>query len=178
MVTVLSRAELIAEEEARIRLQQCGAIRCRPAAAPISKALGRVLGAVQPESLPPLELVRQRWTEIVGAKLGAISEPLVLERGRQGAQLTVRAPSAAAPIIQHAMDHILERLSLAAGVRISTLRIRQTGAAPRAREKARLAARASPETIAALAAQLQSVRTPAVRNALQELGEAVLASRG
>ncbi|MBU6318848.1 MAG: DUF721 domain-containing protein [Alphaproteobacteria bacterium] len=118
-----------------------------------------------------------RWPEIVGEKLAAISEPLRVTPGKGGGTLVIRAPSAAAPMIQHAAEHILQRVNLASGSRIKALKIDQT--TPPLKRSRKQTSDREPLTIEErhrLTTTLAEVRAPDLRRALAELGEAVLAS--
>lgn len=118
-----------------------------------------------------------RWPEIVGEKLAAVSEPLRVTPGKGGGTLIIRAPSAAAPMIQHAAEHILQRVNLASGSRIKALKIDQTLApSKRLRKPTPEREPLSLEERSQLTTTLSEVRAPDLRRALAELGEAVLAS--
>ena len=83
--------------------------------------------------------------------------------------------SAAAPMIQHARDHIIERVNLTGAAKIKDLKIVQTtvrDAKPPARPRP-----LTREEHARLNHELGTVETPAIRNALAHLGEAILTSR-
>jgi len=78
-------------------------------------------------------------------------------------------------MIQHAAEHIMERVNLASGSKIKAIRIVHTAApAPLAVPRARPL---SPEQRAELVRRLAPVRSSALRSALADLGEAVLTER-
>ena len=89
-------------------------------------ALQKALRPILKEAGPAPETLKSRWAEIVGLRLAAITEPVRVARTKGGSVLHLRAPSAAAPIIQHSKEHILERVNLASGSKITSLKIIQT----------------------------------------------------
>lgn len=167
----------LAEREAEARLAATRARPAAPPAPPISRAMRAALKPVMKDAAPSLAALEDRWTEMVGPRLGAITRPAKVTTAKGMTTLTVRAPSAAAPLIQHAAEAILARVSLAIGKTVETLKIEQTKvAAPIAGAPAgrrpRVLSAAERE---AIAHDLDQVKTPAVRDALKALGEAVLA---
>lgn len=164
-----------AEEAARARLAEVRAIPAWRGPRPFGNALARALAPVLKEAGPSPDSLASRWAEIVGQRIAAVTTPVRVARARGGNVLHLRVASAAAPMIQHAAEHIMERVNLASGSKIKTLRIVHT-APPAAIATARPRA-LSPDQRAALARALISVRTPALRSALAELGEAVLTGR-
>src|SRR5690606_5861663 len=114
------------EREAERRLAAVHAVPVYRPAKPMGVALNRALRPILKDAGPAPETLKSRWSEIVGLKLAAVTEPVRVSRGKGGGVLHLRAPSAAAPIIQHAKDHILERVNLASGSKIKSLKIVQT----------------------------------------------------
>lgn len=168
--------EKLEEEAALARLAQTRAIPLRRPAPPIDRALTRALGPILKEAGPAPGTLAARWPEIVGERLAKVTEPVKVTPGRGGATLTIRAPSAAAPMIQHAADHIVERVNLTGAARIKALKIVQSGV----RAESRPPARRRPltrEEHAALGEALGAIETPAIRAALAGLGEAILTAR-
>jgi hypothetical protein len=168
--------EKLEEEAALARLAQSRAIPAYRPAPPVNHALRRALGPILKLAGPAPGTLAARWPEIVGERLAKITEPVKVTPGRDGAILTIRAPSAAAPMIQHARDHIIERVNLTGAAKIKDLKIVQTSV----RNEAKLATRPRPltrEEHARLTDELGAIKTPAIRNALASLGEAILTSR-
>ena len=95
-----------------------------------------------------------------------------MSRAKDGGVLHLRVTSAAAPIIQHAKDHILERVNLASGSKITSLKLIQT--APPKPLNLVIPRPLTPEQREALVKHLAPVQNRAIRNALAQLGEAVL----
>lgn len=160
------------EREAEQRLAQTRAIPVYRAAKPMGVALNRALRPILKEAGPAPETLQSRWKEIVGLKIAGITEPLRVSRAKGGNVLHLRVPSAAAPIIQHAKDHILERVNLASGSKITSLKLIQT--APPKQLSLVIPRPLTPEQRKALVEQLAPLRSNALRNALSHLGEAVL----
>src|SRR5262249_7583419 len=108
----------------------------------------------------------------VGQRIASVTSPIRVARGKGGATLHLRVTSAGAPMIQHAAEHIMERVNLASGSKIKSLKIIQTTAplkiSPR---KPRPLA---PEEREALLRSIAPVRNPSLRAALSDLGESVL----
>ena len=140
---------------------------------PFSRALGKALQPILKVAGPSPGTLAAQWPEIVGPRLAALTHPIRVQPAKGGATLHVRAASSVAPLLQHAQAGILERVRLATGYAIVRLAIDQTAAsAPKPR---RARARLSDEARAELKQTLAGVRTPALGQALEELGEAVLA---
>lgn len=160
------------EREAEARLAETRAVPVYRPARPMGVALQKALRPILKEAGPAPETLQSRWTEIVGLRLATVTEPIRVARAKGGSVLHLRVPSAAAPIVQHAKDHILERVNLASGSKIASLKIVQT--APPKQLALVIPRPLTPEQREALVKRLAPVRTPAVRNALAKLGEAIL----
>jgi hypothetical protein len=165
-----------AEEAARARLAE---VRAVPAffrgPRPFGAAIARALAPVLKQAGPAPTTLASRWAEIVGQRIAAVTTPVRVARAKSGNVLHLRVTSAAAPMIQHAAEHIMQRVNLASGSKITTLRIVHTAAAAILATPRRQPL--TPEQRVALTQALTSVRTPGLRSALAELGEAVLAPR-
>jgi hypothetical protein len=168
--------EKLEEEAALARLAEARAVPVRRSAPPISQALTRALGPILKQAGPAPGTLAARWPEIVGERLAKVTEPIRVTPAKGGAILTIRAPSAAAPMIQHARDHIIERVNLTGAAKIRDLKIVQT-TAPADRKPPARPRPLTREEQASLKQDLGAIETPAVRNALAHLGEAVLAAR-
>lgn len=166
------------EEEERIALARLAEVRAVPVyrhARNLGYAITRTLKPILKEAGPAADTLASRWAEIVGPRLAEITQPIRVSKGKTGGTLHLRAPSAAAPMIQHAAEHILQRVNLASGSKVKTIRIVHTAAptqvsAPRPRPL-------SPVEREALIRSLAQIQTPIVRKALEELGQAVLTQR-
>lgn len=146
-------------------------------APPMQHALRRALAPLLKEAGPATNSLAARWIEIAGPRLGAMTEPLRVQTGKGGSTLHIRAPSAAAPMLQHAAAHIMEKVSLATGAKIKAIKIVQTAAPAKPVARSANVRQITAEERSALSASLQPVQTPAIRQALEKLGEAVLTWR-
>lgn len=160
------------EREAEARLAEVRTVPVYRPARPMSFALNRALRPILKDAGPAPETLKSRWSEIVGLKLAAVTEPLRVAKAKGGSVLHLRAPSAAAPIIQHAKDHIIQRVNLASGSKITAIKIVQT-AAPKQLALV-IPKPLTPEQRAEMVRSLSPVKDNAVRKALGGLGEAVL----
>jgi hypothetical protein len=160
------------EQEAERRLAETRAMPVYRPAQPMGFALQKALRPILKDAGPAPETLKSRWPEIVGLKLAQITEPVRVARGKGGNVLHLRAPSAAAPIISHSKEHILERVNLASGSKIKALKIIQT--APPKQLALVVPRPLTPEQREALVKAVAPVRTPALRSALASLGEAIL----
>ncbi len=122
----------------------------------------------------------ERWTEIVGPRLGALSRPVRIVKGRSGRVLVIEAPSAAAPMIQHQSGIIIQRAQLGGAGQIKALRVQQTKTAPKIGPRAKSMPKPrqlSPARKQELEAYLADVQDEDIRAALFRLGEAILTRR-
>jgi hypothetical protein len=164
-----------AEKAARARLAEVRAIPAWRGPRTLGNAVARALAPILKEAGPATYTLASRWAEIVGQRIASVTTPIRVARARGGNVLHLSVTSAAAPMIQHAAEHIMERVNLAAGSKITTLRI--VHISPPAVLAAARKHPLSPEERAALTQALTSVRAPGLRSALAELGEAVLTVR-
>lgn len=160
------------ERAAAARLAETRAVPAYRYGRTLAYSVGRALAPIIKQAGPARDTLASRWPEIVGARLAAVSSPVRVSKGKAGGVLHLRAPSAAAPMIQHAAEHILERVNLASGSQIKSIRIVHT-AAP-VQIAARRVRPLTPAEREALVRHLAPVRNQAVRDALTQLGEAVL----
>ncbi len=140
---------------------------------PFSRALQKAMGPLLKVAGPSPGTLAAQWPEIVGQRLAAVSHPIRVQPAKGGATLHIRAPSAAAPMIQHAEAAILQKVRLATGYDIKKIRIDQT-AASKPKPKA-AATKLTDEQRADLQQSLANVQTKPLSKALSDLGEAVLA---
>lgn len=160
------------EREAEERLATTHTVPVYRPAKPMGFALQKALRPILKDAGPAPETLKSRWPEIVGLRLSAITEPVRVSRSKSGNVLHLRAPSAAAPIIQHSKEHILERVNLASGSKIKSLKIIQT--APPKQLSLVVPRPLTPEQRSVMIQQLATVRDKNVRTALSGLGEAIL----
>ena len=166
------------EEAAAARLAMRRAKPLPPPPRSMGAAVTRALAPILKQAGPAPASLSQRWPEIVGPRLAAVTEPLKVTRSKTGSTLVVRAPSAAAPVIQHAQKDILERVSLATGANVTSLKIVHTEAPAMAKDAAaQPRALTGAERIAIRKAAEDGAQSPALRDALAALGEAVASWR-
>ena len=179
------RRPLPTEEEAREILSRR---RTRPAPRPAPRAgralqglireldqkFGKGAGALEP-----------RWREIVGDRLARVSRPQKLIRGKDGVggTLELRVAGAAALLVQHQSEEILQRVNLFLGEgAVGKLRIAQGPVKPLADAPARPARRpsAAQPLAAHEEAELKASLAEApdgLKGVLEKLGRAVLGDR-
>lgn len=134
-------------------------------ASKIMRPLLRDIGLTLPE-------IQRRWADIVGEKLGELTEPERLSGPGAHQTLTLRTHPAASPLVQHQIPLILDRLRLA-GAGVAKIAVVQGSLT--AKRPAPLPARpvqASIDEDAILAALTEIDHGP-LRAALERLGRAV-----
>jgi len=131
---------------------------------------GRGAGALEP-----------RWREIVGDRLARVTRPQKLTKGRGGAGgvLELRVAGAAALLVQHQSEDILQRVNLFLGTgAVDRLRIAQGPIKPLSDAPARPARRSAPPPLPAhQEAELKASVAAApdrLKASLERLGRAVL----
>lgn len=131
---------------------------------------GRGAGALEP-----------RWREIVGDRLARVTRPQKLTKGRGGAGgvLELRVAGAAALLVQHQSEDILQRVNLFLGAgAVDRLRIAQGPIKPLTEATAKPARRAKPPPLPAhQEAELKASVAAApegLKASLERLGRAVL----
>lgn len=124
------------------------------------------------------------WTEIVGTGLAEYSSPekLVFPRAsgadtrmRQGAVLTVRVDGPVAVEIRHLEPQIVERINSYYGyAAVARLKLVQGPLPPKPRPRYRRIRALAPEERQVLAQELENIEEPALKRALEKLGENVI----
>lgn len=168
----------ITEQAAIARLEAVKTRKRWSPASPLHRAMQKAIAPLIREFGPALGSLEARWPEIVGPQIAKLCQPARLVPSKTGHTLFLRAPSAASTAIQHAADTIIDRVEIATGAKIKSIKIDQTAAPRKARpagaksEQRQLSSQERKDIVDALA----SINSPVVRNALTELGEAVAAS--
>ncbi|KJS35080.1 MAG: hypothetical protein VR74_18025 [Hyphomonas sp. BRH_c22] len=120
-------------------------------------------------------MLQRRWREIVGEKLYPFCRPEKITGGKDGRVLTLRVIPQAAPLVQHQVETIRQRVSVSAGGDIIAIKIVQGALATS--EPARPRRRPVPLT-SAQRRQLEDsaarIENTALRAAIVALGAAVL----
>lgn len=140
-------------------------IKPAPSAGKIAAA---VLRPILPNRAMGLAELQRRWREIAGEQISKSATPEKLAAG----VLTLKAPSALAPFIQHQIPLILERCKLA-GASIKTIKV-EHGALPKRDVNIRALPRVlTPEEERALAESVGQIQDSALQAALLRLGRAM-----
>lgn len=170
-----STLDPLEEARARVRLRYQRARKVHPGIPQIGLAaerLGRKAGA---KKLPAVQLLQRRWREIVGEKLYPFCRPEKITGGKDGRVLTLRVISQAAPLVQHQVETIRQRVSVSAGGDIIAIKIVQGALATS--EPAKPRRRPVPLTSAQhkqLEDSTARIESAALRAAIVALGTAVL----
>lgn len=128
------------------------------------------------------------WAEVVGEEIAATALPVKVGYGREGlgATLTLLTTGAAAPLVQMQLPRIRERVNACYGYN-AIARVVVTQTAPTGFHEGQVAFGPAPKPAAAKAdpaarreanALSESVHDPALRAALEALGEKVLSRPG
>lgn len=128
------------------------------------------------------------WAEVVGEEIAAMALPVKIGYGREGfgATLTLLTTGAAAPLVQMQLPKIRERVNACYGYN-AIARVVVTQTAPTGFAEGRVAFAPAPKPASAAAdpavrreasALSESVHDPALRAALEALGEKVLSRPG
>ncbi len=169
----------LSEQAAIARLEAVKTKKRWSPASPLHVALHKAIAPLIRDHGPAVGSLQARWAEIVGPQIAKLCQPARLAPSKTGHTLYLRAPSAASIAIQHAADTIIDRVELATGAKIKSIKIDQTAAprkakaSPDARTRRQLSGQERKEIVDALA----NIDSPVVRNALAELGEAVHAAQ-
>ena len=127
------------------------------------------------KKMPAIQILQNRWREIAGEQLYKFCRPERLSGGRDGRVLTLRVLPQAAPMVQHQSETIRQRVSVAAGGDVTSIKLVQgalkTGEAPKAR---RVARPLTPKERADLEASTASIQDDRLRAAIVALGAAML----
>lgn len=167
----------IAEARAQVKLRYS---RARPVRAPMkplglmAERVGRKAGTAK---LPPLKQIQINWRQIVGEQIWRWCQPEKITASKEGRILTLMVVPQAAPMIQHQSEIIRQRVSVAAGGDITSIRIlqgqvRRTGPSE-FRRRSRALTQAEKAEVAAHA---EPIGNPRLRAAIVALGEAVLSA--
>ena len=170
-----SSIDPIAEAQARVRLRYMRGRQETRHLKPIGMKIDRITRKAGAKKQPPLKLLQSRWREIAGEKLYQFCRPERLSGGKAGRVLTLRVMPQAAPLVQHQAETIRQRVSVAAGGDITSIKLVQgalsDGKAPTPKRRIRAL---TPQERAELEASLTGVEDKKLRSALLALGTAML----
>jgi len=176
-MSISSRARRVApfptEFNAELEARAAALLESRRGRAPIkpppnaAKHAGPLLRPLMAKMGLGIAEMQRRWPEIVGDQIAKATAPEKLSSG----VLTIRAPSAIAPFVQHQAPLILERCQLA-GAKVKSIAIRQgtPTPAPKGQTRPRALTREEEE---AVEARVSGVAAPRLRAALSRLGRAM-----
>jgi len=170
-----SSLDPIEEARARVRLRHTQAKAVYMPSKPFGQLAMRLARKKTPKGSTSLVRLKLQWEDIVGKQIARICRPEKLSAGKGGRQLTLRVVPAAATMIQHQSEMIRQRVSVAAGGDITTIKIMQaplTKAANRSGEARRTALNADEEK--QLNDRCEGIHDQNLRAAIVSLGRAVL----
>lgn len=158
------------------RLRYARARKAHPGMPKVGIAAMRIARKSGGKKMPAIQLLQTRWKEIVGEKLYAYCRPEKLQGGRDGRILVLKVIPQAAPIIQHQSEQIRQRVSVAAGGDVTSLKIIQGPLPTRGASlpMKRSARQLTLEEREDLNRQTQTINDEKLRAAIVALGEAVL----
>jgi hypothetical protein len=174
-MVIRSSLDPIEEARARVRLRYMRGRAAKPPMAQIGLAAERLARKSGGKKLPPIQVLQARWREIAGEQLYKFCRPEKLSGGKDGRVLTLRVLPQAAPMVQHQSETIRQRVSIAAGGDVTSIRLVQgalkTGETPKPRRMARpLTAKERAE----LEASTANIADDRLRAAIVALGAAML----
>jgi hypothetical protein len=171
-----STLDPVAEARARVRLKYNRARRAHPGAPAIGLIAERISRKKVSGKMPAIQMLRQRWEDIVGAKLYRYCRPEKITGTKGNRTLVLTVLPAAAPIVQHQVHTIRERVSVAAGGDVTKIKIIQ---GPLGSGKSAILPRKKPRPLGLedqqkLESDSENIADPALRAAIVALGTAVL----
>ncbi|CAI8346680.1 MAG: hypothetical protein CME93_07585 [Hyphomonadaceae bacterium] len=120
-----SSLDPIEEARARVRLRHTQAKAVYVPSKPFGQLAMRLARKKTPKGSTSLVRLKLQWESIVGKQIAGICRPEKLSAGKGGRQLTLKVIPAAATPIQHQSEMIRQRVSVAAGGDITTIKIIQ-----------------------------------------------------
>lgn len=177
--TNLDPAQAVRDEAfARVRLRHSRAKPAHPgmAKADIGKAVRRLVRKKVKGKGSAAAKLRDEWPEIVGPQLAKLTRPIKIVGAREGRILKLSVVRAAAALVDHSMELIRQRASVAAGGDIYKVVIDDHLLGVRT-EQGELKLQPKPLTAEDLAELQQSVAgidDPSLKAAIVSLGTAVL----
>jgi len=171
-----SSIDPIEEARARVRLRYMRGRAVHPGMAKIGVAAERLTRKSGAKKLPPIQVLKARWREIAGEQLYKYCRPERLSGGKDGRVLTLRVLPQAAPMVQHQSETIRQRVSVAAGGDVVSIKLVQGPlTSSEAPQKPRRVTRPlSPKERADLEASTAGIQDKRLREAIVALGAAML----
>ena len=166
------------EAFARVRLRHSRAKPAHPgmAKADIGKAVRRIVRKKVKGKGSAVAKLRDEWPEIIGPQLSKLCRPVKIVGAREGRILKLSVVRAAAALIEHSMELIRQRASVAAGGDIYKVVIDDhlLGVKPGQGELKLPPKALSPEDITDLERSVAGIDDPTLKAAIVSLGKAVL----
>ncbi len=171
-----STLDPIEEARAQVRMRYMRARRPHPGMMQIGLPANRLTRKKGGAKMPAIQMLQTRWKQIVGDKLFKYCRPEKIQGGREGRVLVLKVLPQAAPIVQHQVEEIRQRVSVAAGGDIVSVKLIQGQLSSTATpESARRRFNAlTPKVRKQLNDATIGIEDKNLRNALISLGAAVL----
>ena len=171
-----SSIDPIEEARARVRLRYMRGRAASPGMPKIGVAAERLTRKSGAKKLPPIQVLKARWREIAGEQLYKFCRPERLSGGKEGRVLTLRVLPQAAPMVQHQSETIRQRVSVAAGGDVVSIKLVQgpltTSEGPQ--KPRRVIRPLTPKERAELEASTAGIQDKRLREAIVALGAAML----
>lgn len=166
------------EAFARVRLRHNRAKTAHPgmAAASIGRAANRLVRKKVKGKGTAVTRLRDQWEDIVGPQLAKLCRPVKIVGAREGRILKLSVIRAAAALIEHSLERIRQRASVAAGGDIYKVVIDDhlLGVKTKQGELALPPKPLSADGLAELERSVAGIDDPALKQAIVSLGKAVL----
>lgn len=166
----------IAEAQARVRLRYRRARKSRPIAPTLGRVASRINHKTGDKKLPPIQLLKRRWAEIAGESLAKLCAPEKVTGKKGERSLVLKVIPAAATLVQHQSETIRERVSVAVGGDVKSIKLIQGPLPGRSNSlpKPKRPLHVSPEIRRDVERIAQTIEDPKLRDAIVALGIAVL----
>ena len=166
------------EAFARVRLRHSRAKPAHPgmASASIGRAANRLVRKKVKGKGTAVSRLRDDWSEIAGEQLAKLCRPVKISGAKEGRVLKLSVVRAAAALVEHSLEQIRQRASVAAGGDIYKVVIgdHSLGLKSAQGELHLPAQPLSPDDLAELEASVAGIDDPALKQAIVSLGKAVL----
>ena len=170
-----SSIDPIEEARARVRLRYMRGRAATPGMSKVGVAAERLTRKSGAKKLPPIQVLKRRWREIAGEQLYKFCRPERLSGGKDGRVLPLRVLPQAAPMVQHQSETIRQRVSVAAGGDVISIKLVQGALTTTETVKPRRVIRPlTPKERADLEASTAGIQDKGLRQAIVALGAAML----
>ena len=166
--------ETEAEAEEALALSRLMRHRARAVIPPAQPFRNRIHTVMAPytkdEKGPGLPQIKARWNDLVGEKLSGMSAPVKLTGKGMDRVLTLEILPAAAPLFQHQSETLRQKLSMACGGEIKSLKFIQRAPVKTSAKRRRPLSAQDRER---LVADLSGIKNKQLSAALLAFGEAI-----